>query len=99
MNATADDWESLDQIVPEVRRFHGPAQPAVVAQAIIRLVNDGLLEEMRGGAVEVEPMLREPVEFWFRMTGQGRTVWEAEATQHADGGGSEPAAPTGWPRD
>jgi hypothetical protein len=99
MNATADDWESLEQIVPEVCRYHGPAEATTVAQVIARLVAEGLLEEMRGQTVEAGPMLQEPVEFWFRMTGRGRTVWQVEAKQYADGQGGEPGAAADRTRD
>jgi len=79
MNATADDWESLEQILPQVREFHGPIEPFAVAEAIARLVRDGLMEEMRHSVIDPAAVVAEPIEFWFRMTPRGRAAWDTQA--------------------
>ena len=78
MNATADDWESLEQILPHVREFHGPAEPAAVAEVVAQLVREGLMEEMRQPVIDPASVVADPIEFWFRMTARGREVWDAE---------------------
>ena len=53
MDATADDWESLEQMLPHVSELHGPTEPATVAAVVAGLVRDGLMEEMRG--IPIDP--------------------------------------------
>jgi hypothetical protein len=84
MNATADDWESLEQILPHVRRYHGPVESAEVAELISRLVHEGLMEEMRNPVINPAAVVADPVEFWFRMTLRGRMAWESESYKHRD---------------
>jgi hypothetical protein len=82
MDATADDWESLEQILPHEHRYHGTADSEAVAATIVRLIAEGLMEEMRPAPVSPQAVIRQPVEVWFRMTPRGRILWETEATQH-----------------
>ncbi len=84
MDATADDWESLEQILPQVQRFHGAVAPPEVAEVIVRLVRDGLMEEMQHGSIDAQEVVREPVEYWFRMTPLGRSLWESEGARYRD---------------
>jgi hypothetical protein len=79
MNATADDWESLDQIVPQVLETCSSVDSKSVAERIEALVGQGLMEEMRGRAVRSADVLVDPMEFWFRMTLKGRSTWSAMA--------------------
>ncbi len=81
LNATADDWESLEQVHPAVCRFVAPVSEGIVASVIARLVRDGLMEEMSGGVIDPAAIAANPTEFWFRMTPHGREVWEAEAAR------------------
>jgi hypothetical protein len=85
MNATADDWESLDQILPSVAAFCGPFNAHAVACSIARLVIEGLMEEMKHGAVEPESIVNTPIDYWFRMTSHGRELWSSEAERFAEG--------------
>ena len=85
MDATADDWESLDQIQPALNKCWEPTSRLVVAVEIVRLVLVGLFEEMqhqdRGNEeLSAEAIVADPMRFWFRMTVQGRKQWEQEAS-------------------
>ncbi len=79
MNATADDWESLDQVMPSIMPHCGPVDAPAIARAIACLVNDGLMEEMRHGSVEPTSVVEDPMEYWFRMTPHGRELWDSQA--------------------
>lgn len=85
MDATADDWESLDQIQPVVDKWWEPTSRLIVAEEIVKLVRSGLFEEMphpdRGkGELSAKAIAAEPMRFWFGMTAQGRKQWEQEAS-------------------
>jgi hypothetical protein len=82
MNATADDWESLEQIAPEVEKFAGITDSSEVAQLIVDLVADGLLEEMKHTRITPQMLLQTPIEFWFAMTPAGRALWDSEAHKY-----------------
>ncbi len=82
MNATADDWESLEQILPQVRQFYGPVESAEVAKLVSRLVHEGLMEEMRNPVINPAAVAADPIEFWFRMTPRGRMAWESESLKY-----------------
>ncbi len=81
MDATADDWESMEQMLPHVHACHGPAEPAAVAEVVARLVCDGLMEEMRHAIIDPTEVVANPVEFWFRMTPRGRGVWDSDGNR------------------
>ena len=74
MNATADDRESLEQLVSQVRRFRGSVDPATAAEVVAGLVGEGLMEEMRGVTIEPAAVVADPSDYWFRMTPTGRSV-------------------------
>jgi len=76
MNSTADDWESLKQILPQVREFCGLVEESRVAEVIAQLIAEVFMEEMQGRQVRPEQVLGDPIEFWFRMTLKGRAIWE-----------------------
>jgi hypothetical protein len=78
MDATADDWESLEQILSHVREFHGLVEAPEVAEMVARLMREGLMEEMRHPVIDPFGVVADPVEFWFRMTARGRAVWDEE---------------------
>jgi hypothetical protein len=82
MNATADDWESLEQIAPQVERFAGVTDSSEVARLIIDLVADGLIEEMKHTPVTPQMIVQTPIEFWFAMTPAGRALWDSEAHKY-----------------
>ena len=85
MDATAGDWESLDQIQPVVDRWWVPTPRPAVAEEIVRLVRAGLFEEMphrdRGDEeLSAAAIVADPMRFWFGMTARGRKQWEQEGS-------------------
>ena len=85
MDATADDWESLDQIQPVVDKLWESTPRPEVAGEIVMLVRAGLLEEMphqdRGDEeLSAAAIVADPMRFWFVMTAQGRKRWEQEGS-------------------
>ena len=88
MNATADDWESLEQIMPQVERYAGVADTSQVARLIVELVSEGLFEgrrtEVLYRGVTPEMIIQDPIEYWFKMTPTGRALWSSEAHKYED---------------
>jgi hypothetical protein len=60
----------------------GPVESAAVVETIVRLVNEGLLEEMRQRVIQPAILLADPIEFWFRMTFSGRSAWESASVKY-----------------
>ena len=86
LDATADDWESLDQIEKHVQCWCGPIGREAIAAVICNLLGLGLFDEMQGRDVVSADVLDRPIEFWFRMTERGREFWESAALNYrADG--------------
>jgi hypothetical protein len=74
MDTMADDWESIDQIVPHVERWLGPSERSRVASVLVDLISEGLVHEMHQVDYEqltVDMILQMPVEFWFSMSQRG----------------------------
>ena len=84
LNATADDWESFGQIMPQAAAFAGVTDRSQVAQQITAVLADGLLQEMKGASVTPESLRQAPDEYWFAMTPAGRTLWKNEAQKYGD---------------
>jgi hypothetical protein len=82
MNATADDWESLDQIMLDVAEFAEVADRPRVAKLIVDLLAEGLLEEMKQCPVTPKMIIQNPIEYWFGMTAKGRALWQTESQKH-----------------
>src|SRR5262249_36205800 len=87
LNATADDWENLEQIYQTVRRETRPAggELRAVTDSIRRLVEGGLLAARLEDGREVTPVsgdLSYVWRAWFNMTTAGREVWEK--AEHSD---------------
>jgi hypothetical protein len=80
LNATADDWESLEQIHPQVNEYWHTVEASVVAVEMIRLLASGLFEVMPKAPPNSEAILAEPIEYWFRMTKAGRVEWQKMAS-------------------
>jgi len=76
LNATADDSESLEQIVPAVCHLVSEANVSAVAAAVSRLEESGLLGR-RTAPGELDG------EGWFHMTATGRAAWLAAADRYA----------------
>jgi hypothetical protein len=86
MDAMADDWESLDQIAPVVDKWWQPTPRHVVAEQVVSMVEQGVLEEMphddRGDdRLTPEAIVADPMRFWFGMTKRGRILWENEGAK------------------
>ena len=87
MDAMADDWESLDQIVPHIERFLGAADRIGIAQLIVELISEGLLREKKRlpyQQLTTEMILQTPIEYWFSMTPAGRALWDSEGHKYRD---------------
>lgn len=83
MDAMADDWESLEQILPSTTKFCGCDNIVAVAEEIVSLIDHGFIEEMEEPTpLTPEQIVDYPREFWFRMTESGRVVWESDAAFH-----------------
>ena len=82
MNATADDWESLDQIMLDVAEFAEVADRPRVARLIVDLLAEGLLEEMKQSPVTQEMIIQNPIEYWFGMIAKGLALWQTESQKH-----------------
>ena len=85
MDAMADDWESLEQIVPHVEHFLGATDKAGIAKLLVVLVSEGLLREMERITYQqltADMVLETPIEYWFAMTPQGRALWDSEGPKY-----------------
>ncbi len=78
MDATADDWESVEQIIPDVERWLGPQDRQEIEIVIQVLLEKGLFEIMplaspstRGTPSDIRPL-------WFGMTTEGRRLWDRD---------------------
>ena len=79
LDALADDWESLEQIVPHVGRFIGVGDASHIACVVVELLSKGLLVEMKHTSLKPHMIVETPTEYWFSMTSKGRALWEAES--------------------
>jgi len=89
LNATADDWENLEQIYHLVcfefssenyenggyylRSIRGAPLLDEIADRIEKLVQAGLLEVQRDGSTADKSYVWRA---WFRMTSEGKRLWE-----------------------
>jgi hypothetical protein len=82
MNAMADDWESIEQIEPSVRRFHGDVgRPAIFAE-LRRLHEAGYVRIMDEDGYGVGDFPDSPVTAWFSMTESGRLIWDENGKKY-----------------
>jgi hypothetical protein len=79
MDATADDWESLEQIHPHVNQWWQQTEASVVVVEMMRLLGAGLFEVMPATPENAAAVLAEPIQYWFRMTPVGRAQWKEQA--------------------
>ena len=95
LDATADDWESIDQILPHVHVCYGSVEARIVASTLVRLARDGLLRvaqtveagdmtDLETGSIDIEGIIENPSEFWFCMTPRGRILWDSEGRKYLD---------------
>jgi hypothetical protein len=75
MNAMADDWESINQIEPQVTRFVGPIERQDIFSVLRRLHENKFIaiRSEEGHALAGWPDC--PEMGWFCMTDQGRRLW------------------------
>jgi len=85
LNATADDWENLEQIFQQLNSGDGRLREAAhslreVADGICNLVESGSLEARSEAGGAIAPIGNEKSYVWrgwFRMSPQGREAWAA----------------------
>ena len=82
MDATTDDWESIIQIRGWVAQWLKEYPELEIATIIKRLTEEGLFKIMNGREFKPNDLLRQPIEFWFKLTEAGWRVWEAEAPKY-----------------
>ena len=87
LDATADAWESLDQIEPHVRTYCAEVSRLDVAEKILNLKALHLFEEMQHEHLEREAacandLLVHPTEHWFRMTPVARMLWNTNRSRY-----------------
>jgi len=83
MNATADDWESIDQIHEHVARAGLLATRDEVADEMLRLLRSGRFEVMPQSPIPVDAVavLGAPTKYWMAMSQTGRAQWQRECAR------------------
>lgn len=84
MDAMADDWESIEQIRPHVRRYAEPASDERIFQILRQLHENELVRIMDGKGYGTRRFPTEPRDCWFSMTERGRALWDAEGIKYRD---------------
>ncbi|MEI8376455.1 MAG: hypothetical protein WCJ35_26865 [Planctomycetota bacterium] len=75
MNAMADDWESINQIEPQVTRFFGPAERRDIF-SVLRHIHESKYIAIRSEeGHELAEWPGCPETAWFCMTDLGRRLW------------------------
>jgi hypothetical protein len=82
MDATADDWESIAQVIPDVEDFLGPQDPAEIRRIILRLFEEGLFEMMPLEGLTMESLQTDFDRCWFSMTTEGRRLWDEDGIHY-----------------
>ncbi|MFM9058017.1 MAG: hypothetical protein ACKOSQ_02630 [Planctomycetaceae bacterium] len=84
LNAIADDYETVDSVIDDVRRSsHGNVNADEIAACLVELVRDGLAEPCRFDEVTSRyvPLQAVPSGLqstWFRITELGRRQLDAD---------------------
>ena len=96
MDATADDWESIAQVVPDVEYWLGPQNPDQIKEIIMGLFEEGLFEMMPLEGLTTETLKTEFESCSFSMTPEGRRLWDLDGIHYRDETTeqSRPANPT-----
>ena len=84
LNAMADDWESIDQIEPQVRRFHGAVTRPAIVSLLRQLYEAGHLRIMDENGNQVGHFPESPATAWFSMTESGRLIWNESGIEYQD---------------
>lgn len=82
MDATADDWESLEQILPYVERWLGPQTPEKIQKILSDLHDEGLIELMSLEGITPESIQTDIARCWFSMMPKGRQLWDADGAYY-----------------
>jgi hypothetical protein len=85
MNSTADDWESLAQIVPDVNRSLGPHEQDSVEETVRIAFANGYILAKTGDWQPAASLDQEITSYWFSMSEAGRKVWESETETYWSG--------------
>ncbi len=84
LSSTADDWESLKQMVPTVREDLPDVNLNDIAVSILDLLRIGYLRQMESAEISLNDLLSAEEypegQFWFGMTTAGAEEWERSAT-------------------
>ena len=86
MDATADDWESIEQIHPHVLKYHGTVSSNAIYAALKMLHADGLIKVMDNTGSYTELFPNNPSNSWFTMTEKGRDLWNTERGKYEEKG-------------
>ena len=84
MDAMAEDWESVAQIEPHVRKFCGAVPRSQINKTLVSLHKAGLVQAMDGDGNGISELPRAVTGTWFRMTSAGRTAWDTEGRKYRD---------------
>ena len=84
MDATADDWESIAQVIPDVEQFLGPQDSKEIHKIILGLFDQGFLELMPLEGVTMESLKTDFGRCWFSMTQEGRRLWDLDGSFYRD---------------
>jgi hypothetical protein len=78
MDATADDWESIEQIRPHIHECFRPISDEQILELLRELHSAGLVEMMDDEGYATHTFA--PTN-WFRMTKVGRSIWDKEGAK------------------
>jgi len=83
MEATADDWESVDQIIPEVEGRIGVQDPVMFHKVILELFENEFLELMPMTGITQQTLKDDPKKCWLTMSAKGRRVWNENSIHYS----------------
>jgi hypothetical protein len=88
LDATSDDFESLVQIMPNVREDLPHASDTEIARSVLQLLEAGLLRQLEAAAISLDDLMSSPqhpaAPYWFGMTERGADAWEQSASQFGE---------------
>ena len=82
MEATADDWESVDQIITEVEGRIGVQDPVMFHKVILELFESEFLELMPMDGITSQTLKDDPKKCWLAMSAKGRRVWHEDSIHY-----------------
>ena len=84
LNSMADDGESIVQIEPHVKEFHGPNARDQLFESLRNLHARGYLRSMDENGDSVDRFPDDPTKAWFLMTNAGRAAFEENILYYDD---------------